>query len=67
MFTSAVWLINLSTTHNIPLSNTDYLLVRLDKCGELQEAELTSICSDTDTGIVQMRACYTILLVIARV
>ena len=38
MFTSAVWLINLSTTHNIPVSNTDYLLVRLNKRGELQEA-----------------------------
>jgi len=42
MFTSAVWLINLSTTHNIPVSNTDYLLVRFDKCGELQEAESTT-------------------------
>jgi len=31
MLTSAVWLINLSTTHNIPVSNTDYLLVRFNK------------------------------------
>ena len=60
MFTSAVWLINLSTTHNIPVSNTDYLLVRFNKCGELQEAELTSIWSDIDTSILQIRACYTI-------
>jgi len=42
MFTSAVWLINLSTTHNTPVSNTDYLLVRFNKCDELQEAESTT-------------------------